>query len=372
MSKEKVIIGMSGGVDSSVSAALLLQAGYQVEGMFMKNWEEDDLNSSCAADKDIKDAEDVCSKLNISLHKRNFSSEYWDFVFENFLSEYRKGRTPNPDILCNREIKFKTFIEHAEDLGSEKIATGHYVRKRQTDQGYQLLKGIDSNKDQSYFLYTIGQKQLAYSLFPLGNINKIEVRKIAAQLQLKNHAKKDSTGICFIGEKNFQNFLSEYLQPNPGNIITLDNQVIGQHNGLMYYTIGQRQGLGIGGVKNRPDEAWFVLAKNHDKNTLIVGQQSLEKEHFFSSALEAIDVHWISEKQPVLPLQCKAKIRYRQMDQNCTVLVTSDPCRITVEFEQPQLTPTPGQSIVFYQDEVCLGGAIINQTNQLTISCELK
>ncbi|WP_395375294.1 tRNA 2-thiouridine(34) synthase MnmA [Marinicella sp. W31] len=372
MGKEKIIVGMSGGVDSSVSAALLLKQGYAVEGMFMKNWEEDDTDEICTADADVADAQSVCDTLGIKLHKRNFSSEYWDFVFEDFLQEYKKGRTPNPDILCNREIKFKTFLQHAQDLGSHKMATGHYVRRKKSDTGYQLLKGLDNNKDQSYFLYTINQEQLAESVFPVGEIDKSEVRDIAAGLALQVHDKKDSTGICFIGEKRFQTFLSTYLKPNPGDIVTVDGHTVGRHNGLMYYTIGQRQGLGIGGVKNRPAEPWFVLAKEHKNNRLIVGQDSLDGELLLADRVDAIDVSWIAGHSPQLPYSCHAKIRYRQADQACTIRQGAQNDQLIVEFEQSQRAATPGQSIVFYAGDVCLGGAIIDHSNRLTTTCEFK
>ena len=372
MSKEKVIVGMSGGVDSSVSAALLLKQGYDVEGMFMKNWEEDDTDEICTADEDVADAQSVCDKLGIKLHRRNFSSEYWDFVFEDFLQEYKKGRTPNPDILCNREIKFKTFLEHAQDLGSNKMATGHYVRKQFSNGSYQLLKGLDANKDQSYFLYTINQQQLAESVFPVGEIDKSEVRQIASELALSVHDKKDSTGICFIGEKRFQNFLSTYLKPNPGDIVTVDEQVVGSHSGLMYYTIGQRQGLGIGGVKDRPAEPWFVLAKDHSNNRLYVGQDSMDGELLLATRVDAIDTSWVAGQPPEMPYRCHAKIRYRQQDQACTIKAGDQEGQLIVEFEQPQRAATPGQSIVFYDGDVCLGGAIIDHSNRLTTTCEFK
>lgn len=368
---EKIIVGMSGGVDSSVSAALLQQQHpNQVAGLFMKNWEEDDTSDVCTADEDVKDAQAVCDRLGIKLHRRNFAAEYWDYVFSEFLEEYQKGRTPNPDILCNREIKFKTFLDHADDLGAEFIATGHYVRKAECNGQYQLLKGVDSNKDQSYFLYAIQQHQLARSLFPVGEIEKPEVRDKAAELGLSVHDKKDSTGICFIGEKRFQNFLSQYLKPNPGEIVTPKGTVVGQHNGLMYYTIGQRQGLGIGGVKDALPEPWFVIAKAHNKNQLIVGQS--DHEHLIlGHRLHADQINWISGLAPEFPLICQAKIRYRQPDQNCTVS-QSDNGQLTVYFDQPQRAITPGQSVVFYQDNVCLGGAVITDSDILTSTCELQ
>jgi len=364
----KVIVGMSGGVDSSVSVALLQQQGYVVEGMFMKNWEEDDTLEVCSADDDVKDAKNVADKLKVKLHLRNFASEYWDNVFEDFLNEYRIGRTPNPDILCNREIKFKTFLENAQDLGADFMATGHYVDKDFHAGYYRLLKGKDNNKDQSYFLYTISQAQLAYSIFPLGKIAKPKVREMAQELDLIVADKKDSVGICFIGEKNFQQFLANYLKPNPGIIVDDKGLDIGQHTGLMYYTIGQRQGLGIGGVKNAPQLPWFVVAKNHEKNELIT-VQGTSNEFLMSQSLLANQLNWISGKQPHFPLKCKAKTRYRQSDQDCQILQDKEG-QVKVEFTQPQRAVTPGQSVVFYDKDVCLGGGIIQSTNTLNKKCE--
>ncbi len=364
----KVIVGMSGGVDSSVSVALLQDQGYAVQGMFMKNWEEDDTLETCSADDDVKDAQSVADKLKVKLHLRNFASEYWDFVFEDFLNEYKIGRTPNPDILCNREIKFKTFLENAQDLNADFMATGHYVDKDFEDGKFRLLKGKDNNKDQSYFLYTITQEQLAYSLFPLGKIDKPVVREMAQELDLVVHDKKDSVGICFIGEKNFQTFLASYLKPNPGNIVNDQGTVIGQHTGLMYYTIGQRQGLGIGGVKDAPALPWFVVAKNHKNNELIAIQGG-DNPLLLSQSLVAIDLNWISGQQPIFPLRCKAKTRYRQPDQSCTI-TENDNGLIQVDFDNKQRAVTPGQSVVFYDDNVCLGGGIIQHTDTLTETCE--
>ncbi|WP_223788403.1 tRNA 2-thiouridine(34) synthase MnmA [Marinicella meishanensis] len=366
----KVITGMSGGVDSSVSAALLQQQGLTVEGMFMKNWEEDDTQEVCTADEDVKDAQAVCDQLGIRLHRRNFATEYWDHVFEEFLHEYQQGRTPNPDILCNREIKFKTFLDHADDLGADMMATGHYVRRGESHGQYQLLKGVDPNKDQSYFLYAINQYQLSRSLFPVGEIEKPQVRKMAESLGLNVYDKKDSTGICFIGEKRFQDFLSTYLKPNPGAIVTPEAQVVGQHNGLMYYTIGQRQGLGIGGVKDGLPEPWFVIAKAHQKNELVVGQSN-HLALMEDDQLVAKQVTWIAGQAPAWPLHCHAKIRYRQADQACTVTALNE-SSVQVKFEQPQRAITPGQSVVFYDGDVCLGGAVIESSTLLTPTCELK
>ncbi len=367
--RKKILVGMSGGVDSSVSAALLHQQGHTVEGLFMKNWEEDDTSEVCTAAQDAQDAQHVADHLGIPLHKRNFSAEYWDFVFEDFLREYQAGRTPNPDILCNREIKFKTFIDHARDLGADKIATGHYVRKDHKDGRFRLLKGRDNNKDQSYFLYTIGQAQLAMSEFPVGELEKPQVRAQAQALGLAVHNKKDSTGICFIGEKKFQAFLSRYLTPNPGEIVSEDGDVIGQHNGLMYYTIGQRHGLGIGGVKNRPDKPWFVAAKDHTANRLIAVQG--DHRWLYSRTLSATHPSWIAGRPPDAPFRCKAKTRYRQADQDC-VITHIDDNRIEVVFDLPQRAVTPGQSVVFYLGDECLGGAIIEDTERLNSRCELR
>ncbi|KLU19457.1 tRNA 2-thiouridylase, partial [Proteus mirabilis] len=270
-SQKKVIVGMSGGVDSSVSAYLLKEQGYQVVGLFMKNWEEDDDTEYCSASTDLADAQAVCDKLGIELYTINFAAEYWDNVFEHFLSEYKAGRTPNPDILCNKEIKFKAFLEYAaEDLGADYIATGHYVRRRDINGKSQLLRGVDNNKDQSYFLYTLSHEQIAQSLFPVGEMEKPEVRKIAEKLDLATAKKKDSTGICFIGERKFTDFLSRYLPAKPGPIITVDGETIGEHQGLMYHTLGQRKGLGIGGTKDGGDDPWYVVDKDVENNILIV------------------------------------------------------------------------------------------------------
>ncbi len=348
---------MSGGVDSSVSAYLLLQQGYQVEGLFMKNWEEDDTEEYCSASVDLADAQQVCDRLGIKLHTVNFSGEYWDNVFEHFLNEYRIGRTPNPDIMCNREIKFKAFLDHARVLGAQRIATGHYVRTRQYDGSFELLRGVDENKDQSYFLYALNQHQLAHALFPIGELDKSEVRAIAKQQQFIVHAKKDSTGICFIGERKFRDFLQRFIPAQPGDIVTTDGTRIGEHSGLMYYTIGQRQGLGIGGTEPGKDEPWYVADKDLEHNRLIVAQ-GVDNPVLFHTACRITDLHWITPAQVSLPLACSAKIRYRQQDSGCR-LTSLDGDRAEVEFDQPQRAITPGQALVFYDGEQCLGGGTI-------------
>ncbi|WP_308666452.1 tRNA 2-thiouridine(34) synthase MnmA [uncultured Aggregatibacter sp.] len=357
---KKVICGMSGGVDSSVSAFILQQQGYQVEGLFMKNWEEDDDTDYCTAAADLADAQAVCDKLGIKLHKINFAAEYWDNVFEHFLSEYKAGRTPNPDILCNKEIKFKAFLEYAaEDLGANYIATGHYVRRRGADDNAQLLRGLDANKDQSYFLYTLSKKQVGQSLFPVGGIEKPIVRAIAEDLGLITAKKKDSTGICFIGERKFKDFLARYLPAQPGNIRTVEGDIIGRHDGLMYHTLGQRKGLGIGGVKGATEEAWYVVEKDLVNNELIVAQGH-DHSALLSTGLIAQQLHWV-DRQPIRePLRCTVKTRYRQTDVPCIIEPIDDES-IKVIFDEPQIAVTPGQSAVFYLDEVCLGGGIIEQ-----------
>lgn len=355
---KSIMVALSGGVDSSVSALLLQSHGCRIAGMFMKNWEEDDRLGACTAATDAADAQSVADTIGIELHRRNFAAEYWDLVFEDFLAEYRAGRTPNPDILCNREIKFKTFLEHATDLGAEFIATGHYVRSDCVDGVHRLLKGLDPGKDQSYFLYTIGQQQLARTLFPVGELLKPEVRRLAEEAALPVFDKKDSTGICFIGERNFREFLSQYLAPNPGDIRTIDGQRIGEHNGLMYYTLGQRQGLGIGGVKGYPDEPWYVLHKDMAENVLYVGQGH-EHPWLFSNSLEASRLSWVSGIAPQAGQSLMAKVRYRQQDQACCVRkITSD--RLVLDFDRPQRAVTAGQSVVLYDGDNCLGGGIID------------
>jgi len=352
----RVIVGMSGGVDSSVSALLLQQQGYQVEGLFMKNWEEDDGTEYCTAKEDLADAQAVCERIGIKLHTANFAAEYWDNVFEHFLAEYKAGRTPNPDILCNREIKFKAFLDYALSLGADLIATGHYVRRRDTDGRTELLKGLDPNKDQSYFLHAVGGEQIARSLFPVGELEKPAVRAIAELHGLATARKKDSTGICFIGERRFSDFLKQYLPAQPGPIETTSGEVIGQHHGLMYHTIGQRQGLGIGGMKNANDDPWYVLAKDLARNVLIVGQGN-QHPWLFSPALRVSEMYWVNLPDFDLPRRLTAKVRYRQSDQACTLERIDGGYRIL--FDTPQRAVTPGQSVVLYDGEVCLGGGVI-------------
>ncbi|WP_444921995.1 tRNA 2-thiouridine(34) synthase MnmA [Microbulbifer sp. CnH-101-G] len=356
---KRVIVGMSGGVDSSVAALLLMQQGYQVEGLFMKNWDEDDGTEYCTAKADLADAQAVCEKLGIKLHTANFAAEYWDHVFEYFLAEYKAGRTPNPDILCNREIKFKVFLEYAEVLGADAIATGHYARRRDIEGRSYLFKGLDGNKDQSYFLHAVGEAEFARSLFPLGELEKPEVRRIAEENGFITHNKKDSTGICFIGERRFKDFLEQYLPAQPGDMETPEGEVMGRHAGLMYHTIGQRQGLGIGGVKGAGEEPWYVVGKNLERNVLIVAQGA-HHPLLYATGLTATQTHWINGAAPGESFRCQAKTRYRQPDQDCIVQVQEDGS-LVVEFDEPQRAITPGQSLVLYDGEKCLGGAVIEQ-----------
>ena len=349
-----VVVGMSGGVDSSVTAYLLKEQGYRVSGMFMKNWEEDDTEEYCAAAKDLKDATQVCERLDIDLHEVNFAHEYWENVFEHFLQEYQAARTPNPDILCNKEIKFKEFLLQAQSLGADFIATGHYVARGQQSNEHTLLRGIDSNKDQSYFLYTLQQQQLEKSLFPLGEIEKPIVRNIAQQQNFVTHNKKDSTGICFIGERRFKDFLSTYLKPNPGTMVNDKGVAVGQHDGLMYYTLGQRQGLDIGG----PGQAWYVAGKDIDRNELLV-VQGHDHPAMLTQTVYATGIDWVSASKPKVGAKLTAKTRYRQQDQNCEIISLENDA-FTVCFDQPQRAVTPGQALVLYDGRCCLGGATIH------------
>ncbi len=356
-SQVKVVVGMSGGVDSSVSAYLLKEQGYQVEGLFMKNWEEDDNDEYCAAAEDLKDAQAVSDKLGITLHTINFAAEYWDNVFEYFLAEYKAGRTPNPDIMCNKEIKFKAFLEFAaQELNADYIATGHYVQRSNETGNWQMLRGLDDNKDQSCFLYTLGEQHIAQTLFPIGHLEKPRVREIALEQNLVTHDKKDSTGICFIGERKFKDFLAQYLPAQPGDIETAEGKIIGKHDGLMYHTLGQRKGLLIGGMKEYGEEPWFVVEKDIERNMLIVGQGA-NHPRLYSTGLLANQLHWVDRKGPQRPIRCSVKTRYRQQDISCQIMPNTDGS-LLVEFDEPQKAVTPGQSAVFYQNEICLGGGM--------------
>lgn len=356
--KPRIIVAMSGGVDSSVAAFLLKKEGYSVEGLYMKNWEEQNDSSHCDSVNDILDAESVCNQLDIPLHTINFSEEYWTHVFDDFLTEYQNGRTPNPDILCNKEIKFKTFLKYALSLGADYIATGHYVRKTIHNNLMVLQKGLDPEKDQSYFLYTLTQEALSKSLFPIGHLNKREVRKIAEKEGFVNHQKKDSTGICFIGERKFKNFLNQYVKAIPGFIETAEGKKIGTHEGLMFYTLGQRQGLKIGGIANTKNLPWYVVGKDMERNVLVVVQGD-NHPLLYGQSLKVKDIHWITQV-PQFPLKVQAKIRYRQADTPCSInKIEENHDLFHVTFECPQRAITPGQSIVFYDNESCLGGGII-------------
>ena len=367
-----VIVGMSGGVDSAVAALLLKRAGYRVQGLFMKNWDEDDGTEYCTAREDLADAQRVCERLDLPLHTASFAAEYWDNVFEQFLAEYAAGRTPNPDVLCNREIKFKQFADYAQALGGDFIATGHYARGVWLDAAavahapegrppeaasrFRLLKGVDSGKDQTYFLQAVPRAQLARCLFPLGDLHKQDVRAVAQQEGLHNHRKKDSTGICFIGERRFRDFLGRYLPARPGRIEDADGRLLGEHPGLAYFTLGQRQGLGIGGRAGYREAPWYVAGKHLDSNVLVVSQDPRD-----------LDSRWLLASAPnwlvpglALPLRCHAKVRYRQADQPCRVTLTTAGM-LLVHFDQPQRAVTPGQYVCFYDGAVCLGGALIEQ-----------
>ena len=350
-----VIVGMSGGVDSSLSAVMLKEQGYRVRGIFMQNWEDDD--EHCTIRQDYRDALAVAKRIGIELSTVNFAREYWDGVFSHFLEEYQAGRTPNPDILCNKEIKFRAFLDYATAQGADYIATGHYARIDHVEGRARMLRGMDNNKDQTYFLYTLGQEALNRTLFPIGEMDKSDVRDLARHHGLHVHSKKDSTGICFIGERRFSEFLSEYLPANPGEIVSDTDEQLGQHQGLMYYTLGQRQGLGIGGRSGADEAPWYVLKKDIEHNRLIVGQGH-NHPLLFSNELYATQMHWTSGQQPSGTMSCTAKVRYRQRDQRCEVEVRPD-SSVVVRFEEPVRAVTPGQSLVLYDGSECLGGGII-------------
>jgi tRNA-specific 2-thiouridylase len=357
MSRKRVAVGMSGGVDSSVAALLLKQQGYDVIGLFMKNWEDDDTDEYCSSRQDLIDAASVADIIGIPLEAVNFSAEYKERVFTHFLAEYKAGRTPNPDVLCNAEIKFKAFLDHAVGLGADFIATGHYAQVRQIDGTFQLLKAEDGTKDQSYFLYRLTQSQLCKTMFPLGTLYKRDVRKIAMEYRLPNFAKKDSTGICFIGERPFRQFLNRYLPDEPGEIRTPDGMIVGRHHGLMYYTIGQRQGLGIGGTREGDGAPWFVSGKDMPANVLTV-VQGHDHPDLYRSSVTATDLTWISGKIPRCNWVYASKTRYRQPDAPCAISRIDDG-ECAIEFAQPQWAVTPGQSVVVYESKVCLGGGVI-------------
>ncbi len=365
-STKRVVVALSGGVDSSVAALLLKQEGYNVECLYMKNWEEDDTDGYCADEAEVEDAMRVSDTLGVPLNTVNLSTTYWDKVFSVFLDEYAAGRTPNPDILCNQEVKFRAFADHITQGTpaapvAPLIATGHYAQLTLRDDRYLLRKGRDSNKDQSYFLLTLDQGQLARTLFPLGDLHKSDVRHRANEAGLPTHDKKDSTGICFVGERPFRSFLQRYLPSQPGEIQDLKGRILGTHSGVFYYTLGQRQGLGIGGRKDASDLPWYVVDKNIETNILTV-VQGQHNPALLSSRVDAVKVHWISGVAPTPPYQCMAKTRYRQADQPCTITsLTATDC--TVDFDQPQRAVTPGQSMVFYHGDVCLGGGIIDRTS---------
>ena len=347
---ERVVVGLSGGVDSAVAAVLLQEQGYEVIGLFMRNWEDD---ADCPAKQDFLDVLAIAEVLGIEVEAVNFAQEYKERVFNYFLREYRAGRTPNPDILCNSEIKFKAFLEHAISLGASKIATGHYARVQEIDGNYRLLKGLDASKDQSYFLYRLNQAQLSKTLFPLGALQKKDVRRLARDARLPVHAKKDSTGICFIGERDFREFLSRYLPKQPGIMEDEHGKIVGQHDGLMYYTLGQRQGLGIGG----PGEPWFVVGKDMARNVLTV-VQGHEHPLLLNDVVYASDLSWIAGVAPTSSSEYAAKTRYRQADAACRFVELSDD-GVALHFAQAQWATTPGQSVVIYDKEICLGGGVI-------------
>ena len=364
MKKKKVIVGLSGGVDSAVACLLLKQQGYEVEGMFMRNWDStlnndvlgnpNDLNDVCPQEKDYMDALETARILDIPLHRVDFVDEYWNNVFQYFISEYNKNRTPNPDILCNKEIKFKCFLEKANELGCDYIAMGHYARITHEGDTHTLLRGLDSNKDQTYFLCQLTQQQVSKALFPIGHLEKSEVRKIAIENNLNVAKKKDSTGVCFIGERNFKEFLKNYILAKPGNMCTLDGKVVGKHDGIMYYTIGQRHGLGIGG----PGEAWFVIGKRPKDNVLLVGQGD-DQEYLFSNRCIVIGVNWMHQKFEGFK-ECTAKFRYRQKDVNVKIrFIDND--TLEVIYDEKSKAVTPGQAAVFYDGDVVLGGGTIDK-----------
>ena len=354
----RVIVGMSGGVDSSVAALLLKRAGHDVTGIFMNNWEEKDAFGVCTSEPDWADVRAVCDLIGIPCYSVNFAREYRERVFSHFLEEYRKGRTPNPDVLCNREIKFGVFLSFAEKLGAEKVATGHFAKVDRGGQGWQLRRAKDENKDQTYFLYMLGQRALSKAMFPVGDLTKGEIRQIARDAGIPVSEKKDSTGVCFIGERNFKEFLSGYLPAQPGDMVTADGRIVGRHDGLMYYTLGQRRGLGIGGSGD--GRRWFVVAKDLERNRLVVDQGE-DSPLLYTSRADGGECTWLAGFPPVeedRPLRCQVRLRHRQPLQDCSIILRGD--RVQIDFDRPQRAVTPGQSAVFYDGEVCLGGAIVD------------
>jgi tRNA-specific 2-thiouridylase len=360
MSTPRIVVGVSGGVDSSVAAMVLAQQGLPVAGLFMQNW-ADDGSGHCRAEDDRRDAVSVCGRLGIPFHFRDFSGEYWQGVFEHFLAEYAAGRTPNPDVLCNREVKFKHFLDAARELGAERIATGHYARIDHHQGSWRLLRGADRSKDQSYFLHQLGQAQLGATLFPIGELQKSDLRGIARDAGLPTHAKKDSTGICFIGERDFRQFLGQYLPARTGEIHDPSGVVIAQHPGVFYFTLGQREGLNIGGVRGRPAAPWFVVGKDVARNILYV-DQGHDCPYLQSHWLRTEPFHWISGAPPAASFECTAQTRYRQPDEPCQVTVLDDGS-VELRFPRAQRAVTPGQSLVLYAGDVCLGGAVIVSTD---------
>ena len=356
----RVVVGMSGGVDSSVTALLLKEQGYDVIGIFMKNWDDTDENGFCTATEDYKDVALVADQIGIPYYSVNFEKQYWDKVFTYFLDEYKKGRTPNPDVMCNKEIKFKAFLDYAMDLGADYVATGHYAQVERDENGVtHLLRGVDSNKDQTYFLNQLSQAQLSKVMFPLGGMEKSKVREIAERANLATAKKKDSTGICFIGERDFKDFLMNFLPAQSGEMRTLDGDVVGQHDGLMYYTIGQRKGLGIGGSADGSNEPWFVIGKDLENNVLLVGQ-GYENEHLYATTLEASDFFFTMDEEYPREFRSMAQFRYRQEAVPVTVYLDETRTKARVEFDEPARAITPGQAIVLYDGEECLGGGTID------------